>query len=473
MSGFAIPQHDAGSSEPAFAGLIAARLDRLPFTRTIWWLVSLVSLGGAFDIYDIFLSTYIAPGLVASGMFRSTTSGMLDADGVGFFIFCTFAGMFLGSMGFGFIADRLGRRTIFISSLIWYSFATAVMAFQNTAAGADTWRFLASIGIGVEQVTIDTFLPEFVPPGQRGKAFAFSQLLWFSVVPVVALLGWLLVPRAPLGLAGWRWVTLAGSAGALLLWWLRRGLPESPRWLALHGRNQEAEVVMVELEARVSKDLGKPLPPPGPIREAVPGKSRFREILRPPYRRRTLAMSVFNLMQTIGFYGFGSWVPTLLIAKGMHVTTSLEYAFIIAIANPVGPIFAMWIADRVERKWQLAASGVAIGMFMLLFAQQSNPAIVIFLGAMVTVSNTWMSCALHNYQGELFPTRVRGRAVGFVYAWSRASAAFAGLLIGFFLREGGATGVALFIGAAMAIMIFTISAFGPRTRNLALEEIAH
>jgi len=91
---------------------------------------------------------------------------------------------------------------------------------------------------------------------------------------------------------------------------------------------------------------------------------------------------------------------------------------------------------------------------------------------MVTMANNWMSFALHNYQGELFPTRVRARAVGFVYAWSRVSAAFAGLLIGFFLKEGGATGVALFIGAAMLIMIVTIGGFGPRTRRLTLEEIA-
>jgi putative MFS transporter len=203
------------------------------------------------------------------------------------------------------------------------------------------------------------------------------------------------------------------------------------------------------------------------------GRSRFVEIFQPPFRKRTITMSVFNLMQTIGFYGFGAWVPTLLISKGIHVTTSLEYAFIIAIANPVGPLVGMLAADRFERKWQLAVSGICIGTFMFLFANESAPAAIILFGVMVTLSNNWMSFALHNYQGELFPTRVRGRAVGFVYGWSRASAAFAGLLIGFFLREGGTAGVALFIGGAMLVMTVTIAAFGPRTRHLALEEIAH
>lgn len=463
----------ARQPDPAFMGMIAARLDRLPFTRSLWRLVLLISLGGVFELYDIFLSTYIAPGLVASGLFASNTPGLFATNGIGFFIFSTFAGMFVGCMGFGSIADRLGRRPIFISALVWYSACSSIMAFQTTAVGVDTWRFIASIGVGLEQVTIDTFLPELVPPRLRGKAFAFYQFVEFCVVPIVALLGWLLVPRQPFGLEGWRCVTLIGSAGALVAWWLRRGLPESPRWLAQHGRHDEAERVMARIEAAVSRDIGGRLPPPGPPLPTFTHSSRFREIFRPPYRKRTVVLSIFNLMQTIAFYGFGSWVPTLLIAKGIRVTTSLEYAFIIAIANPVGPLLGMLVADRMERKWQLVSAGISIGVFMFLFAHQEHPAVVILFGVMVTLANNWMSFALHNYQGELFPTRMRGRAVGFVYGWSRVSAAFAGLLIGFFLREGGATGVALFIGAAMAVMTITIGGFGPPTRHLALEEISH
>jgi putative MFS transporter len=439
----------------------------------MWRLVLLISLGGVFELYDIFLSGYIAPGLVRSGLFANTTTGLFATDGIGFFVFCNFAGMFVGCVGFGSIADRLGRRSIFVSALIWYSIATAIMAAQNSAIGVDTWRFIAGIGIGLEQITIDTFLAELVAPQARGKVFAFSQFVEFCVVPVVALLGWLLVPKDPFGVGGWRWVTLIGSAGAVIVWWLRRGLPESPRWLAVHGREAEAERVVAELEAKASTDISGPLPPPGPAVETAVGSSYLGEIFRPPYGKRTLVLSIFNLLQTIAFYGFGAWVPTLLIAKGIKVTTSLEYAFIIAIANPVGPLLGMLVADRMERKWQIVSAGVGIGVFMILFAHQANAAAVIVFGVMVTLANNWMSFAYHTYQGELFPTRIRGRAVGFVYGWSRASAAFAGLLIGFFLREGGAIGVAFFIGAAMLIMVTVIGAFGPRTRHLALEEISH
>ena len=137
-------------------------------------------------------------------------------NGIGFFVFCTFAGMWLGSVGFGFVADRMGRRSIFTVSLVWYSLATAVMAFQHSAVAIDLWRFIAAIGVGLEQVTIDTLLPELVPPPKRGRAFAVNQGIEFAVVPLVALLGWLLVPLHPFGLEGWRWVALIGASGALV-----------------------------------------------------------------------------------------------------------------------------------------------------------------------------------------------------------------------------------------------------------------
>src|SRR5579863_4257537 len=357
-------------------GDVAARLDRLPLTRGLWRLVILISLGGAFEFYDLFMTAYITPGLVGEGLFTARSASFFAIDGIGFFVFCTFAGMWLGAVGFGFIADRLGRGSIFTVSLVWYSLATAMMAFQHSAATIDLWRFIAAIGVGLEQVTIDTLLPELVPPPKRGRAFAVNQGIEFAVVPVVALLGWLLVPLHPLGLEGWRWAALIGASGALGAWWFRLGVPESPRWLALHGHEEEAERVLHKLEAQAERDLGRALPVAGPAAEPVGDKGRFSELFAPPYAKRTLVMSVFNAMQTIAFYGFGSWVPTLLIAKGLHVTTSLQYAFIIALANPVGPLLAFAIADRIERKWQIVAAGALTGIGILLFALQDNAALV-------------------------------------------------------------------------------------------------
>ena len=156
------------------AGSISARLDRLPATRTIWRLVGLLSLGGFFEFYDLFFTGYIAPGLVRSGILTSSTRGLFGTTGVASFVAALFLGLFVGTALFGFVADRFGRRTIFTFSLLWYSAASVVMAFQNDVFGLNLWRFLSGIGVGVELVTIDAYLSELVPKELRGRAFAFN-----------------------------------------------------------------------------------------------------------------------------------------------------------------------------------------------------------------------------------------------------------------------------------------------------------
>jgi putative MFS transporter len=460
------------------AAELAARLDRLPATRHIWLLVTLISLGGCFEIYDLFLTAYIAPGLAKAGYFTPESLGVLNilgpygVAGVGTFVFALFAGLFVGAIFLGHFADSYGRRTVFTFSLVWYSITTAIMAFQTTGFGVDLWRFIAGIGIGIELVTIDTYVAELVPLSHRGRAYAFNQFLQFLAVPIMAFIAWLLVPQAPFGFDGWRWVVLIGSAGAVFIWAIRLRLPESPRWLARHGRIADAERVTAAIEAKVSVEAGGVLPPPGPPEEQEAGEGTFAEMWEPPYDRRTIVLSVFNFFQTFGYYGFAAWVPTLLIAKGIRITTSLEYSFIIAIANPIGPLLGTLIADKIERKWQVCLGAVGIGAFGMLFANADQAVPLIIFGVAVTLSNNLMSYSFHSYQSELFPTRIRSRAVGFVYSWSRLSAALSGLVIAYLLNLGGVNAVFSFIAFAMVLVVISIGGFGPRTRGLALEAIS-
>ena len=453
------------------AAELAARLDRLPTNRFVWRLITLISLGACFELYDLFLTAYIIPGLLKAGMFTPESLGAfallapLKVAGPGTFVFALFAGLWVGTLAFGWVADAYGRRTIFTFSLLWYSVCTLIMAFQTSGFAIDLWRFIAGIGIGVELVTIDTYVSELIPRHERGRAFAYSQFVSFCAVPVVAFLAWMFGPE------NWRWVVVIGSVGAIFVWWLRQGLPESPRWLARHGRLAEAETVVANIEASAAAEVGT-LPPPGPAIEEE-GEASFSEIWEPPYGKRAIVLSIFNFFQTFGYYGFAAWVPTLLIAKGIHITTSLEYAFIIAIANPFGPLLGMLVADRMERKWQIVCAAICIGTFGLLFANESGTVTLIGLGVLITLSNNWLSYSFHNYQAEVFPTRIRARAVGFVYSWSRLSAALSGLAIGIFLGVGGVNAVFGFIAFAMAVVVVVIGGFGPATRGLALEAIAH
>jgi len=290
-------------------------------------------------------------------------------------------------------------------------------------------------------------------------------------VPAVAFLSYALVPRTVFGLDGWRCVVLIGVAAAIGVWFIRRRLPESPRWLAQQGRIDEAEAVMARLEARIEREAGRPLPLPAEPEPARP-RAAFRDLLVPPYRRRVAMLVIFHVFQTVGYYGFANWVPTLLIKQGITVTTSLMYASIIAIAAPVGPLVGMLIADRFERKtviMGMAALNVVCG---LLFSQARETVLLVSLGVCLVLAGNIISYSYHAYQAELFPTSIRARAVGFVYSWSRVSAMFSSFVIAWCLREFGVSGVFVFISAAMVIVIAAIGLLGPRTRDVALEDIS-
>ncbi|HEV3106684.1 MAG TPA: MFS transporter [Trinickia sp.] len=460
------------------AAEIAARFDRLPPSRTVWTMVILISLGGLFEFYDLFFTGYVAPGMVQSGLFKPESLGLfaklapLTVAGFGTFVFSTFAGLWVGALVFGFVADRFGRRFIFTWSLIWYVACTAIMAFQDSGFTINIWRFLAGIGIGVELVTIDSYISELIPSPERGRAYAVNQFITFSVVPVVAFLAYALKDTRPFGLDYWRVVMLIGTVGAVFVWIIRRNIPESPRWLARHGRVDEAERIVADIERRVAAEKGITLPAPQAFAVEMEGRGSFREIFGPLYLKRTIILSIFNMAQVIGFYGFAAWVPTLLIHRGIHVTASLAYAFVIAIANPFGPLIGTLFADKIERKTQIVGGLLIMGIVIAIFSQVSEPWLLIVLGVLFTLAANVMSYAYHGYQAELYPTRVRARAVGFVYSWSRIAAAFAGLAIGILLHNYGVPGVALFIGASMVVGISMIL-LGPSTKGRSLESINH
>jgi putative MFS transporter len=451
---------------------VAARLDRLPPSRHTRRLVTLLSLGGWFEFYDLFFTAYVAIGLFGAKLFKPTTAGLFDLEGFASFVAALFLGLFIGTLAFSWLSDRFGRRSIFTFALLWYSAGALIMAFQTTPETIDLWRLIASIGLGVELVNIDTYVSELVPKGQRGPAFAYNQFVMFTAVPVVAFLAWQLVPQTIFGLDGWRIVVIIGSIGAAVIWWIRRSLPESPRWLEHHGRTAEADAIVTALENKIRAD-GLELAPPQPVAgEAERKIGAWTEMWNATYRGRTIMLVIYNLFQTVGYYGFSSWVPTFLISQGIGVTKSLAYTFVIAVAAPIGPLVGILFADRFERKWQIAGAAIGIAIFGLLFAQQTTALGVIACGLLITLCNNWMSFSFHAYQAELYPTRIRAQAVGFVYSWSRFSAIFTGFLIAFLLGNYGTFGVFAFIAGAMMVVVVVIGGLGPDVTNRRLEAIA-
>ena len=452
---------------------LTARLDRLPMTRSMWIMAILLTFGGFFDGYAIGLIGALGPGLFKAKIFTATTVSFFGFSGFASFVAALFAGLFVSSLLVSYVADHLGRRAIFTYSLIWFGIANFIMALQTTADGVNIWRFISALGVGLELVTVDAYLSELVPRRVRGQAFAFLQAMSAIAFLVAYILSWQLTSTAPFGYDGWRWVAGIGSVAAIIVWWLRLGLPESPRWLAQRGRMEEAERVMARIEARDEAESGRPLPTPEPAQYQDPRKGSILEIFNRRYIKRTIMLILFNFFQTVAFYGFVAWTPTLLISKGIHVTQSLEYSMIINIAAVAFPFLNMLFADGMERKWQACCSCLAIAVFGMMFGMATSTATLIVLGALLAMSTQWLSFGLHSYQAELYPTRIRARGIGFVYSWSRLSGILTPFFVAFFLRNYGATGVFGFVAFCCAVVIVSVAVLGPRTKMLQLEAIAH
>lgn len=457
------------------AGAIGARLDRLGSSRAIWTLVVLISCASLFDGYVIFTAAYIAPGLVKSGILTAATPSFFGMTGYASFLAATFAGFLVGTSCVSFVVDKFGRRKVFTWALLWFCVTSGIMAFQSTANGLNLWRFLSGIGIGVEVVTIDAFLSELMPKTSRGKAFAINSSMTFASAPICAALAIWLVPVSPYGVDGWRWLVLIGSLGALAVWPLRLRIPESPRWLATHGRIAEADAVVAALEARVRRDTGRELQPVERSESVAVGDNgagRFAEIFGRAYLSRTVMLSIFNIFQAIGLYGFLNWAPTLLVQQGISVTRSLGYTFGMSLAVPFGPLVAMLVADRIERKWQIVGVALLMAVAGVAFSEMRDPVLVVATGAVVTLCGPILNFAFHAYQAELYPTRIRARAVGFVYSWSRISGFLSSFVIAATLGGYGVTGVLLLISGSMVAVALSIGLMGPRTSGRSLEALA-
>jgi putative MFS transporter len=457
---------------------IGERIERLPVGRFHRRFIALVSLGGWFDLYDLFMVAYVGAALQTSGFLSLRQFTLLVAAG--------FLGMFVGTIFFGMGSDRMGRRSSFVVMLLVYSFFTLAGAFAPSAAWLIGLRFFAGIGIGAEIVVIDTYVTEMVPRDVRGRFVAITQVVGFAAVPCVAILSRLLVPTHFL-MAGWRWVMVIGASGAALAWYFRRRLPESPRWLESQGRIAEAERVVAMLEAEsgyvatangavgAARNHSSANPPHGGV--AAPRKTiraslaALAELWGPVYRKRTAMLVIFQALQTFGFYGFSNWAPTFLLKRGFTLLHSLKYTLLIALVAPVGPLFAAATSDRVERKWTIAALAILVAAFGLGFALWSAPALIVLSGAAVTLCNNAFSANFHAYQSELFPTRIRATGVGFTYAWSRLSAALSSFIIASVLVRG-VSAVFAMLAAAMVGVALVIALLGPRTNRLSLEELA-
>jgi putative MFS transporter len=442
---------------------VAARLDRIPPFGLHRRMGVAVGLANFFDLYDIFLGGVLAAVLAESWGLSTNGKALVIASG--------FGGMFVGASVLGTLADRIGRRRTFLLEILIYSVFTLAAAFSPNLAVLAILRFCAGIGLGGELSLADTYLSEILPRQVRGRYMATAYTLSFCGVPLAAFIGARFVAGHDLLIDGWRWLLVFGSLGALVVWLMRRNLPESPRWHEIRGDHQAADRAATVIEDAAREELGvDELPEPKPVQAGRARRSSLQEIFDGPYRRRSVMLWIFQFLQTVGYYGFGTLAPLVLAAKGYDIVATLGFTAIVYLGYPIGSALSIPLVERFERKHLIIASALGIGAFGMVFGFARAEWLILLAGFATTTASNVFSNAFHIYQAEIFPTRMRGTAVGLAYSMSRLSGAILPFISVSVLDHLGAT--AVFVGAAviMVVLCLDIGLLGPRSTGLNLED---
>ncbi len=436
--------------------LIAARIDRLPYSRMHWRILALLAIPQFFDSVDIFTFPSAAPGLVKFWG--------LSVDDVALITSAAFFGMFLGAALGGALADRLGRKRGLVLFVTLGAAASVLTALAQSVPMLFAARVVTGFGLAAGIVTTMTCVAEFFPAARRGKSQAMVMVIGLFAIPITNWIARLTVPNSP---DGWRYVFAWGAVGfsflIAALW-----LPESPRWLARQGRFDDAETTLRGIEAAVAREVGT-LPEPRLVNRPNVARVPWATMFGPEYRRRTIVLCVLWILQTLGFYGFEAWVPTLLVQHGITLTHSLTYVTLMNVGAPIGALLASYVSDRFERKHSIALVAAAIAVFGLLYGMSFVPVLIVVFGLLVGMLIQTFASLIYAYTPEQFPTDLRNSATGFTYSLGRlANVANAFLIAAIFTHVGYAAVFIYIAGAWLLTAIITLT-FGPRTTGQRLE----
>ena len=431
------------------------RLDRLPISRFHYRIFWLIAAGMFFDGYDLYVAGPVLGAAVQSKFSTLSQNG--------WFLSLTFIGMTLGSLLSGFLGDRYGRRFTYQFNLMIFGLASLAAAFAPSIEVLNALRFVMGVGLGAEIVVGYGTMTEFVPPHTRGRWMAFMAFVVVSGLPVTAVLGWAIVPRF-----GWRPLFVIAGIGALIVWYLRKALPESPRWLEANGRGAEAEGLLQRIESEAAKTA--PLPPPvAPL--PVPSIG-LRDLLSTRLLPSMVVGSVVLITINALIFGFVNWLPTFFVQQGLSVTKSLGYTVVIVSGSVIGCGIGALAADRLGRRKIIIGASAWTIVWGAIYPFAAQPAAMLASGFMLIVGIYVLTALLYGvYTAELFPTEVRLRANGICNMFGRGATVVTPLIVVVLFRAYGVGGVLAFMIALLVLQIGVVYAWGIEPARRGLETL--
>jgi MFS transporter, putative metabolite:H+ symporter len=430
----------------------AARLDRLPVTREHRKLVVGSGLGWALDAMDVGLISFVMAALAVQWSLTPTELSWIASIG--------FVGMALGATLGGLLADRIGRRQVFATTLLVFGLATGAAALSWSVAALLVFRFLIGLGLGAELPVASTLVSEFAPAAVRGRVVVLLEAFWAVGWLLAALIGYFVVPRSE---AGWRWAFVIGAVPALYTVVVRRGLPESVRFLELRGRVDEAEAAVRRFEAAAGV---APMPSPVPEPTPAPG---LRALWGRRTRVRTGALWAVWFSINFAYYGAFIWLPTLLVASGFSLVRSFGYTLLITLAQLPGYAVAAFLIERWGRRPTLSVFAVGSAVGAAAFAGAGGETAVLVSGMVLSFFNLGAWGALYAVTPEVYPTALRATGAGAAAGFGRIASILAPLCVPPLLDRGG-NGLVFGVFAAF-FLLAALATWGlPERRGRSLDE---
>ncbi|CAA7600088.1 Major facilitator superfamily transporter [Acididesulfobacillus acetoxydans] len=448
------------ANETAAQMNIPGRLERLPMTSFQRKLFTVIATAWLADQVDVALLSFLMGAL--------TVYFHLTAVQIGFLASMTFAGQLAGNVLVGVAADRFGRKMTFQISMIIWGIASFLAAGAWSIGALMVFRFLIGLGVGGEAPVAQALVSEFVPADVRGKYIAFMEGFWAVGYVLSGGIAYFLLPRV-----GWRWVFVVVGLLSIVIFFVRRHLPESPRWLADKGRIQEANVVLTGIEREIAKRTNKPLPAAKPFfAELSTQKNSILTLFDKMYLKRTFMAFGLWFFSLLGFFGLSSWMAVLLNSRGISITQSVGFLTLITTGGIPGFFVAAYLLEKVGRKPTTVLFLIMSAVTAYLYGQSTDYTMLFITGFIMQFFMFGMWSCLYAYTPELYPTHARSTGAGFSSAFGRIGAIAGPVIVGYVVNTIGQVGVFSLGAISFAIAALLVLALGIETKGLTLEEIS-